>query len=1006
MNLAFLARLAGRYATRHKGQTGRAILGLLIATTVLTTGLGMGESIGASLERVALDRYGPVDIVVMAGQPFDVGFVDELQRVAPAASGVATIRLAASAAHPANQLAESDISLRGVAQDEAAVLGALPRGVAEPQAGQVVISDELAASLEAEVGDTIELRASPPGEGPDLDTETLTLSGVTNTPTATATLDVREGALFLGVQVTTQNDGGTLTLEAVSPGGIPYANSSVDDTVRLFVPGPLESGVWTLRVTSTTPALFAGGAATGYLPAGGASRTSILASVSGIIPGAGRGGVVDNPVALVPLADLQRTFGLQGMATHAYFTVSGDARRAADSMAAAVPAERDDIRVDAAKLDTLDNAREAGRNITGFLLVMGGFTLLAGILLAYTLFAALVEERLSELGVMRALGLTRGQVALAMTLEGAIYTAGAALVGLALGMGLLTVLLAGLRRVATANGGPAFFVHVSPLTLATAFAIGTLLPLLTIAIGSLRFARLDPARAIRAIPDDPRGNRRTGLIIGIVLIALGTVASLAPVPRLVGVPLAFAGAAVLATMTRRVWPVVSIALVGVAATAVSLYRFDAFPDDRGELDPLLTLGRGAILALGIAALAVVSPAPYDWVTRAYRKLRPNDRAPFIAVRYFLARRRPVALTMAMVALVVVIVTVMGTLFSVFGGAIPESEAGYTVLAESNLRYDSFPHPLPPELADQVDTAHFVARHFEFDDIIVTVDGRNNSVRLPQLLGATVAFAEDNAYEITTRAARYGSDADAWRAVARDEAVMLPDFVVREHGLTPGDTLTLTSPGSAPFEVVLAGGFRTDFSFYAWLGEGTVDSLGFPVTTTVFLRPTGEPDELVRRLNAEYGADGLEFVSVPEEVARLSATIQTIILVFEAFLALGVFVGLAATGFLASRAVHERIREIGTLRALGYEESDIRRVFRLEGLITSFTGLVIGLSVGLLVAHSIWWRGLRGDGVAFRPPWLLILGFAAAVLLLSALASRGAADRAARQAPAIAVRHIE
>jgi putative ABC transport system permease protein len=118
------------------------------------------------------------------------------------------------------------------------------------------------------------------------------------------------------------------------------------------------------------------------------------------------------------------------------------------------------------------------------------------------------------------------------------------------------------------------------------------------------------------------------------------------------------------------------------------------------------------------------------------------------------------------------------------------------------------------------------------------------------------------------------------------------------------------------------------------------------------------------------------------------------------------VGLAATGFLASRAVHERMRDIGTLRALGFEEGDVRRAFILESTLTTGVGVLLGILAGLLVAHSIWWREVREEDIPFTPPWLILAGFTLAVLALAALASNGPAKRAARLPPAIAVRHVE
>lgn len=1007
--VGFLGRLARRYALRHKAQTTRAILGLLVATTVLATGLGMGESIAASLEDAALARFGPIDIVLRAQGPFNASIADDLPGLVPGVRGAASMQIVGSTLHPGTGRAEAFSAIRGVSPREAEALGPLPGGAPEPGLGEVVVSTRLAERLHAAVGDRIRLRL-PDLDASDVDTEIVRLVGATN-PLGVGvphTVDVREDAIGLGGEITWQGAPTTVSIEAMSPSGIAFGNQSSTPPLRLEVPLP-EPGTWTIRVTSATPVAYAGGAGVLYLPAalqGGA--VTIEARVVGIAEDEGRMAIASRPTAIIPLADMQRALGARDQATVAYYHLdSGDARHVAAAMQAALPTDGDtQFEVRAEKADTIDDAKEAGAEIAGFLLVMGGFTLLAAALLAFTLFSALVEERRAELGIARALGLTRGEVALSMTIEGSIYAGAAALVGLVLGILLLVGILAGIRFFAPPEAPP-FVLHLSPRVLVTSFAIGTLIPLVTIGLASLRFARLDPARAIRGIPDDPKGKRDLGLGFAAALLLLGALLSLLGVWWLVGIPLALVGltTGAIALLPARLRLLAALPAGAALAHIVwTLYTFSDFPEDAGELDPITTLARGAVLALGFCALAVASAKPFQLIAR--RASRPA----FIASRYLVSRRRPVGLTMAMVALVVVIVTVMGTLFVVFGGTIPEEEAGYAVLGESPVRLDAFPRALPPDLAPLVERADFLPRHTEFRQGNVTHNGEVVEMEFGarQFAGVTEDFAQANEYELADRAGAYTNDTNAWLAVARGEAIMFPDWVMEEHGFHGGDTIELTMAATGTREYAIAGAVRSDFAFQTWLAADHVRDMGFPSTTTVFVRVADGADatDVAHRLAAVYVEDGITFTSIPEEVASAMQSIQALVLVFEGFLALGLFVGLAAMGFLASRAVHERMRDIGTLRALGYEESDIRRAFMLEATLTAILGLAVGMSVGLLVAHSIWYRELEDAGVPFRPPWLIILGFAVAVTALAAWASRGPAKRAAALPPAIAVRYVE
>ena len=1013
-----LGRLARRYALRHKGQTVRALLGLLVATTVLVVGLGLGESIATSLEDEALQRFGPIDVTLQAGRPFPAALVGTLA-AAGGAQGGPSFNVLGAVANDETDLAEAFATIRGVGPEEARALGPLRgldgRPLPEPGPGEVVLSEDLAERLQARPGHALRLRAAPPNAGDALNVTTTPLVGATGVPEPLAqrhALTVRSGALGLGAEVAWRGDAGEVTLVAVAPDGFEYANRSASSPAQLLVEGPLQEGEWRIRVESQRPTLYTGGAGVAYLPATLDEATVVLnVRVVGIAQEEGRAAITGRPAALVPLADLQRALGQPGNATHAYFTVGGgDPYAAVAAMKRALPAGNESgFEVRADKADAIAQAAEAGAEITGFLLGMGGFTLLAAILLAFTLFSALVEERRSELGIMRALGLTRGEVATAMTMEGALYAFAAALVGLLLGLVILLVGVTLLGNAASAEGGPDFAFHVQPRTMVLSLVIGAGLPLATIGVASLRFARLDPARAIRGIPDDPKGNRRTGLWIAGLLLAFGLLLSIDPIWRLLGLPVAVGGLAALAWSLRR--PLVGLALAGagVALTVYTLFTFRDFPEDAGELDPILTLSRAAALALGGAALAVASARPYEALARWLARGRAK-RPSFVALRYLVARRRPAGLTMAMISIVVVIVTVMGTLFSVFSATIPEEEAGYAVFGESPLPLADYPRPLPPDVAQSIERADFLPRHVGFRQANVSVNGRaiDPEFGFRQYLGVTDAFARANEYELASRASQFGTDEDAWVAVAAGTAMLAPDWVLEENGLRAGDRVRIDHPNAGANEYVLAGAVRSQFAFQTFLSADHVRAMGFPTGTQVYVRVAegGDPNVVAHRLTALYAEDGISFTSIPEEVQRIGATVQALVLVFEAFLALGLFVGLAATGFLASRAVHERMRDIGTLRAMGFEESDVRRAFILESTLTAGIGLVIGTVVGLVVAASIWWREVRDEGAVFRPPWLLMAAFSAAVLGLAALASNGPSKRAARLPPAIAVRHVE
>jgi putative ABC transport system permease protein len=1005
--LPMLGRLAARYAGRHRAQTVRAVLGLLVVALILTTGLGLGDSLGASLEQSVDTRFGPVEVIVRGPPLFNESVADAVLAdpavQAAGARGVPTLLVVGSAGNPARGRAEAFASLRGIHPGEATALGPLPGGAREPGPGEVVLAQDLATRLEAQPGDRLELRVLPT----DLEAfglQSRTIPGNATPDGTQVRFAVGADVLALLVEVAAN---GTVEARLADPDGREHPFAREPGFLEARVLGLVPPGNWTLQVRADATVPFEATVRTGSAPPDVARLVRLVnATVAAVVPAEGRGALTPRPGALMPRDDLQAALGMEGKASHLYLGTEGDPRAAAAAVRQALgPGE---WHTNATKLEALERIRTDAAQLTGFILVMGGFTIVASILLAYLLFSSLVEERRVELGIARAVGVTRMEVAATMVLEALLYAGLAALAGLLLGLALLSALLPIIDSYSQELGGPHFFLAIEPASVATAFAGGVLLPVLTIALGSARFARLDPARAIRGAPDDVRVRHRPVRVAAAAVALLGLALLALPLWRLLGPPLVAAGATIfLLGARRRGWAAAAAAL-GILHAAWTLYTFDGFPQRRRDLDPVLTLLRALAITLLLAALAACSPAPFRAVGRVAGRLRGLRRAATMATAYLAARRAQVGLTAAMVAVVAVIVTVTGTLAAIFGGSIPTHEGGYEVVGQSPFPLTTFPRPLPAELAAEVERADFLPVHSTLGGGGIRVDGEPfRGGRGVRLAGATPGFAQATGLGMRELASGYASDAQAWQAVAAGEAVVAPPWLFDPGELRLGGTLQVGG-GRDARNYTVAGMLQDARRGHLFVAHDDVRSMGFPQSALVYVRVAdgADADAVAHRLTEAYQREGLAFESVAEEAAQAADLLQATVLVMQAFLFLGVLVGVSSTGFLASRAVHERMRETGTLRAVGYEPADVGRAFVLESTLVCALGLAVGLAVGALVAHSIWWRTIRETGTPFGLPWAMLALFAAGVLALTALASWWPARRAARLDPALALRHVE
>ena len=122
-----------------------------------------------------------------------------------------------------------------------------------------------------------------------------------------------------------------------------------------------------------------------------------------------------------------------------------------------------------------------------------------------------------------------------------------------------------------------------------------------------------------------------------------------------------------------------------------------------------------------------------------------------------------------------------------------------------------------------------------------------------------------------------------------------------------------------------------------------------------------------------------------------------------YLALGLFVGIVGLGVIMIRAVRERRRAIGVLRALGFGASTVRRAFLGEAALVATEGITLGTVLGLVTAWNLFNSGFATVDVEFAIPWATVLLLAAASLAFSLLVAVFPARAASRIRPAVALR---
>jgi putative ABC transport system permease protein len=181
----------------------------------------------------------------------------------------------------------------------------------------------------------------------------------------------------------------------------------------------------------------------------------------------------------------------------------------------------------------------------------------------------------------------------------------------------------------------------------------------------------------------------------------------------------------------------------------------------------------------------------------------------------------------------------------------------------------------------------------------------------------------------------------------------------------------------------------------------------------FSGPKGFQEQRNRLLEEQWEGTRYQLFTIGdflEPLNQVASTLNTVGLVVVLILFVIIMVGVTNTFRMV---IHERTREIGTMRSLGLQRGGVRGLFLLEALLLSLGGAVVGLVAAFLVAlvlslinfgtDSQFFIILREGHLLFKVLPARIAGNILIVGVLTLLAALLPASRAAKMDPAHALR---
>ena len=378
-----------------------------------------------------------------------------------------------------------------------------------------------------------------------------------------------------------------------------------------------------------------------------------------------------------------------------------------------------------------------------------------------------------------------------------------------------------------------------------------------------------------------------------------------------------------------------------------------------------------------------------------------------AIAYPLSTRFRTGMAMVMFAMIVCTVTVMAVVIEATQSLVVLDEkqsAGFQIRTQSTLL--SFFDPitdLQSRIADQRE-AHPLLEQ------ITAVGGvapKEVEARTPgagtwgraSIAGLDAGYVAQagKVYPLKARASGYADDAAVWEALAarddvaiitpellsRGQSVMLrgeagtggeasstdlsallavyaPEPIVIQEGRLP-ETYVEIRPGAAvstTHRLQIIGVLAENSTLAGANMQVPIAALGriegevAPQSFYLQVAPDADVHAVREEVERTFLGSGLDATVMAESFAQGQAVTRGILRLFQGFMALGLLVGIAALGVIASRSVVERRQQVGVLRALGFHPGMVALSFLLESSFIALTGILIGVIAGLLLGDDM------------------------------------------------------
>jgi len=479
---------------------------------------------------------------------------------------------------------------------------------------------------------------------------------------------------------------------------------------------------------------------------------------------------------------------------------------------------------------------------------------------------------------------------------------------------------------------------------------------------------------------------------------------------------------------------VGFSLAGLSLVVFWLLPFDTFRADlQWDIEMFFLAGMMLVLG-GVWTIMYNSDVLLGALLLLVGRVGSLAPALKMAVTYPLQNRVRTGLTLSMFSLVVFTLMVMSVLTGSYGNIgldINRDIGGYQVYGRTsalNPIHDvAAAVKAAPSLRGRVAAAGGLGQI----EVGLRQPHQKDQTWQPYPLNvADDAYLSSTRFQLHTRAAGYASDGAVWQALRAHPgyAVVVANVVKSKSGANGGgfqiQGFTYEDKGFRPTRIAMRDARtgavipltvigvldqRARFAEGIYTGQATLAAAhDAPATPTAFyfrVAPGQDVHRAALALGSAFLPNGLDVTETAVQYNQDQATGVGLDNLLLGFMALGLVVGIAALGVVATRSVVERRQQIGMMRAIGFKRRMVQAGFLLESSFVAVVGTILGVGLGLPLAAQLIAHFAKSDPTLHLViPWGQVGGIILLTYIASLLTTYLPAWQASRIYPAEALRY--